>query len=132
MRAAGKTSDRSRSGIDVSGLAKGAGVSYEMARRYAEGLAMPRPDVIDQIAAWLHMDPAVLAWGTAAPGEVDLHALERCLQALRAAEAVSGVSVSPDSAARIVAQLYTEMRQGEVPSTPTLAAMLRATKAHRK
>lgn len=63
MEAKGLVSDRSRSGVDVGALSKGARVSYEMARRYADGLAMPRPDVLDSIAERLDVDPAAMAFG---------------------------------------------------------------------
>jgi transcriptional regulator with XRE-family HTH domain len=125
MTAKGLTG-RGRSGVDVNALAKGAQVSYEMARRYAEGIALPRPDVIEAIAEWLGVDSAMLAWGAVAPGNVDVVVLEQCLQAVRAAEAASGISLDPDHAARIVAQLYEETRRGEVPSASTLTALLKA------
>lgn len=132
MTARGYGSGRGRSGVDVRALSDGAGVSYEMARRYAEGIALPRPDVVEAIAEWLEVDAAQLAWGGMAPGEVDARALERCLQAVRDAEAGSGVSLDADEAARIVAQLYVELRRGELPSAPTLTAMLKARKSRRK
>ena len=126
MHAKGKTSARNRSGVDVAALAKGVGVSYEMARRYAEGAAIPRPDVLNQIAAWLSVPAEALAWGTVREGEVDPIALEQCLRAVAAAQEVAGVTLSNDEAARIVAQLYQEVRRGEALSQSTLAAMLRA------
>lgn len=39
MRARGHISETSHSGVDVVALAAASGVSYEMARRYAEGQA---------------------------------------------------------------------------------------------
>lgn len=129
MHAAGYTSERSRSGVDVGALAKGAGVSYEMARRYAEGVALPRPDVVEAISQWLRVESAQLAWGAAPPGQVDVLVLEKCLQAVRSAEAAAGVTLGAEDAARVVAQLYQELRQGELPSASTLAAMMRAMKS---
>lgn len=132
MHAKGHISPRSRSGVDVGALAKGAGVSYEMARRYAEGVAMPRPDVVNAIAEWLGVEAASLAWGGVSSGEIDLQALERCLQAVRAAERASGTVLDPNAAAKIVAQLYEELRRGGTPSASTLAAMLRAMNTTKK
>lgn len=44
-----------KSGVDVGPLAKAAGVSREMARRYTEGLAVPDLNRIGKIAAWLNV-----------------------------------------------------------------------------
>lgn len=126
MHAKGHVSARNRSGVDVTALSKGVGVSYEMARRYCEGQAIPRPDVLAKIADWLEVSAEALAWGAIREGEVDPIALEQCLRAVAAAQAVAGVKLSNEEAARIVAQLYREVRRGEVPSQSTLAAMLRA------
>lgn len=41
------------SGVDVSQLKVAAGVTLEMARRYVEGTALPRPEKMTRIAAWL-------------------------------------------------------------------------------
>jgi transcriptional regulator with XRE-family HTH domain len=128
MQAKGLTSDRNRSGVDVAALARGIDVSYEMARRYAEGQALTRPDVMDRMAEWLGVDSASLAWGASLSGSVSLPTLEQCLRAVQAAEKASGVALSPERAARIVAQLYDEAARGEMPSAPTLAALLRAMK----
>lgn len=61
MRAQGYVSDTARSGVDVVALAGAAGTTYEMARRYAEGHAVPRPDKLHRIAAWLGVPAAALA-----------------------------------------------------------------------
>lgn len=127
MKSKGFTSDRNRSGVDVAALAKGAIVSYEMARRYVEGTALPRPDVLRAIAAWLSVDPAELAYGTQGnPAEVDPEMLTRCLQAVTEAQRTAGVTISEEQAARVVAQLYREAIRGEPVSSNALAAFLRA------
>lgn len=41
------------SGVDVSQLKVAAGVTLEMARRYVEGTALPRPEKMTRIAKWL-------------------------------------------------------------------------------
>jgi transcriptional regulator with XRE-family HTH domain len=127
MRAKGLTSDRSRSGVDVSALAKAVGVSYEMARRYVEGTANPRPDVVNQIAQWLGMTASSLVYDKSeASGDVNLTALERCMLAVTEAQQSAGVSLSSEDAARVVAQLYAEAVRGNGPSVPTLTALIKA------
>jgi transcriptional regulator with XRE-family HTH domain len=132
MKAKGLTSDRSRSGVDVMALAKAVGVSYEMARRYVEGRANPRPDVVNSIALWLGMPAASLVYDkTGTSGEVDLIALERCVLAVTDAQQSAGVALGSEEAARIVAQLYAEAVHGNTPSVPTIAALIRASKKNR-
>ncbi len=127
MRAKGLISSRSRSGVDVSALAKAVGVSYEMARRYVEGTANPRPDVVNQIAQWLGMTPSSLVYDKSeGSGDVNLPALERCMLAVTEAQQSAGVSLNPEEAARIVAQLYAEAVRGNGPSVPTLTALIKA------
>lgn len=59
MRARGHTSIRNaRSGVDVGPLARAAGVSREMARRYPEGV-VPDLNKLEKIADWLGVR---LAW----------------------------------------------------------------------
>lgn len=125
MQAKGLTSERSRSGVDVTALAKGAGVSYEMARRYAEGLAWPRPDALAAIAGWLEVDASALAYGQT-PGSPDPVLLEQCVKAVTSAQHLAGVTLTPEQAARVVCQLYTEGAKGQQPSSSSLAAMLKA------
>lgn len=127
MKAKGLTSDRNRSGVDVSALARGVGVSYEMARRYVEGAALPRPDVLARISAWLNVDGADLVWGeNRVVAGVDPALLERALRAVRDAQLAAGVSLDEDHVARIVAQLYGEIARGEVIQSSALAVILRA------
>jgi transcriptional regulator with XRE-family HTH domain len=49
----GFVAQRAKSGVDVKELRTVAQVSHEMARRYAEGIAMPGADKIRAIANWL-------------------------------------------------------------------------------
>jgi transcriptional regulator with XRE-family HTH domain len=127
MRAKGMTSNRSRSGVDVAALAKAAGVSYEMARRYVEGKANPKPDVVSVMAQWLGMSTASLLYGeSGASADVNLDALERCMLAVTDAQQSAGLSLSPEEAARVVAQLYAEAVKGHGPSVSTLTALIRA------
>jgi len=127
MESKGYVSKRNRSGVDVTALAKGAGVSYEMARRYVEGTAVPRPDVLRAIAAWLLVDPAELAFGgQGKASELDPDMLAECLLAVQEAQRLAQVNMTEDQAARVVVQLYREARKGEPVSSGALAAFLRA------
>jgi transcriptional regulator with XRE-family HTH domain len=113
----GRTSN-GRLGVDVAGLAKAAGTSYEMARRYVEGIAIPRPDKIEAIARWLGVEPASLAWGVNET-EINLEHLERCLKEIAEAQQRTGRQISNEQAARLVALLYQETAAGRhlVPAT---------------
>lgn len=127
MKLKRKISSRSRSGVDVSALSKAAGVSYEMARRYVEGMALPRPDTVEAIGKWLEVPAASLAWGDQGNHEqVDPLLLEQALQAVADAQEKARIQLSTDQAAKLVAQLYTEAKAGQRPSTSSLVAMLRA------
>lgn len=59
----GYASDRGKAGIEISELAKVAGVSYQMARKYALGLALPDYHIISKISKWLHVSPGWLLFG---------------------------------------------------------------------
>lgn len=59
----GHVSSRSKAGIEISQLAKVAGVSYQMARKYALGMALPDYHVIPKIANWLNVSPSWLLFG---------------------------------------------------------------------
>lgn len=127
MHAKGQTSDRNRSGVDVAALARGIGTSYEMARRYVEGAAIPRPDQMQRLADWLEVPLVSLAYG-ADPSEQTLNpiVLERCLRAVREAQQISGIELDESQAARVVVQLYEEVRRGQTIAPSTLAALIRA------
>lgn len=128
MAAAGHVSPGAHSGVDVGKLAEVAGVSYEMARRYAEGLAMPRPGNLTKIAKWLRVSSAELAYGeNPKTNTIDEGVLRACLGAVQEAQARTGVVLTPERAAHLVAVLYAESLAGELPTTKTLDLMLRAT-----
>jgi transcriptional regulator with XRE-family HTH domain len=127
----GLVSPTSRSGVDVSALAKAAGCSYEMARRYADGVAVPRMQTIESIAEFLRVSPAHLVYtgraSTASPPTVDRQELEKCLTAVQEAARRLGRSLSNEQTARIVAALYAETAAGRRPSTESLELLIRAT-----
>lgn len=52
-----------REGVSISDVSKHLGVTFEMARRYALGLARPRPKRLEALAALLHTTPAALEYG---------------------------------------------------------------------
>lgn len=53
----------SKTGIEINHLAKAAGVSYQMARKYSLGLALPDYHIIPKIAKWLNVSPGWLLFG---------------------------------------------------------------------
>lgn len=126
MKARGLVSESSRSGVDVSALAHAAGASYEMARRYAEGVALPRPDKLQKIADWLGVPASVLAWGTGEPETINTEALQQCIQAVIEAQGKARVSLTTERAAALVAALYQEAIDGRQPRAESVARMLRA------
>lgn len=116
MKRRGFVSRAARSGVDVAALAGAAGITYEMARRYAEGMAVPRPEKVDAIARWLGVPPASLLWGDASTAAVDMEVLEKCLSAISEAQARTGMRLSTEKAARLVALLYGEAMAGRFPA----------------
>jgi transcriptional regulator with XRE-family HTH domain len=128
-KARGFTSDRARSGVDVAGMANAIGASYEMARRYCEGLATPTGEVARAISGWLKVRAAWLLYGEGGMEDeaaaVNENALQACLEAVENAQVMAGVKLSHDRAAQIVAALYREAVQGSAPSASSLAASLR-------
>lgn len=63
MKQAHLQSSKSKAGVKVSLLAKVAGCSHQMARRYALGLGLPDIDVTYKIAKWLNVSPGWLLFG---------------------------------------------------------------------
>src|SRR6476620_6840684 len=59
----GYISNRSKAGIEITQLAKVAGVSYQMARKYTLGMALPDYHIIPKIAKWLDVSPSWLMFG---------------------------------------------------------------------
>jgi transcriptional regulator with XRE-family HTH domain len=127
MREKGLISSANRSGVDVSELARIGQTTYEMARRYAEGAAIPRPDKLAAIASALGLSTSMLAYGEGTPaGDVNEGMLEKCLQAVAMAQAQAGVQLTPDKAAHLVAVLYKEAAAGHLPPVEVAALMVRA------
>lgn len=119
-------SDSSRSGVDVAALAQAAGSSYEMARRYAEGAAIPRPDKLKRIADWLGVTAAALAWGAQDTGSIDTEVLQQCIHAVIEAQTRAGITLTTEKSAGLVAALYQEAIEGRKPRAESVARMLRA------
>ena len=63
----GYSSNRSKAGIEINELAKIAGVSYQMARKYALGMALPDYHIIPKIAKWLDVPSSWLLFGEKEP-----------------------------------------------------------------
>src|SRR3990167_1136790 len=59
----GYVSSRSKAGIEIGQLDKIAGVSYQMARKYILGMALPDYHIIPKIAKWLNVSPSWLLFG---------------------------------------------------------------------
>jgi transcriptional regulator with XRE-family HTH domain len=110
-------------------MADAIGVSYEMARRYAEGAAIPKPDTVRRIAGWLKCSPTWLMYGDGdmdAAGDIDIQALEACLQAVEKAQHLAGIDLPIAKLAPLVAGLYQQAVAGELPSPQTVATTLKA------
>jgi transcriptional regulator with XRE-family HTH domain len=126
----GHTSARNSSGIDVSAVAKNTHCSYEMARRYVAGLALPGEDTMRAMAEWLRVPLAWLAFGERAAsspsGEVSTACLESCLVAIQEAQELAGVALPPARVAALAAALYREAVEGKSLSARTVAASIRA------
>lgn len=127
MQERGHGSSSSRSRVDVGALARAAGTTYEMARRYAEGGAVPRADKLRAIAVWLGVSPSVLLWGDA-PGvpNVNLGVLESCIAAVADAQRRTGLNISTERAARVVALLYQEAVAGKLTAPEVVDLLVRS------
>ena len=127
MRSAGLVSDSSRSGVDVVALADAASTSYEMARRYAEGLAIPRSEKLAAIAEWLKVSPALLAWGDdGGAADIDEGLLGKCIEAVSSAEEKIGAKLPPEKKSRLIAILYRETARDGTPAIEVVSLMVRA------
>lgn len=62
-----KAARNAKTGVDVGLLAKKAETTREMARRYVSGIALPDPERMKKIAAWLELRVAYLRDGEGAP-----------------------------------------------------------------
>lgn len=121
----GYTSESNRSGVDINRLAEAAHTTYEMARRYAEGVAIPRPDKLAAIAAWLGVSPGELAWGETG-AKINGEVLEQCLRAVTEAQKRTGRTLTTEQAAHAVSTLYAEAMAGRFPVVESIDLMLRA------
>lgn len=124
-------SSTNRAGVDIGALARVAHVSLEMARRYVEGLALPRPEKLPLIARWLEVDPAILLWDKPSVGKgavIDQELLQSCIGAVMEAQQKADRSLPPKIIASIAAMLYVETERGrELPSTEMLTQLIRLT-----
>jgi len=68
----GYASNRSKAGVEITQLAKVAGVSYQMARKYVLGMALPDYYVVPKIAAWLKVSPGWLLFDEYEVAETEL------------------------------------------------------------
>lgn len=126
----GHTSERNASGVDVGAVAANGGCSYEMARRYVSGLAVPGEEVMRNLASWLRVKVGWLAFGERAgakgAAEVSASTLEACLAAVQEAQEIAGVALPPARAAALVAALYREAEDGAPVTARAVAASIRA------
>lgn len=114
MQAKGYTSNTNATGVDISQLAKVAGTTYEAARRYAAGEAIPRPGKMQEIAQWLGVAPSELMYGQQA--SINEALLEQCIKAVSAAQSRRNVPLSPEKMARLATVLYQEAARGQMPA----------------
>lgn len=122
----GLVSPGAKSGVDVTRLAEAADSTYEMARRYAEGQAIPRPDKLSAIARWLGVSSSQLAYGDKPAAGLDEGLLEQCIGAIQVAQERAGVNLPTETAARMVARLYREAAaNGGVPAQETVDMLVR-------
>ncbi len=63
LHKAGYASTRSKAGVEIRQLAKVAEVSYQMARKYILGMALPDYYIMSKIAKWLNVSPGWLLFG---------------------------------------------------------------------
>ncbi len=126
MTERGYLSPGARSGVDIASLAKAAGTSYEMARRYAEGVAIPRPDKLEAIARWLGVDPGSLAWGANESAPINLELLEKCLNSIAEAQRRTGRVLTTEKASHLVALLYQEANSGRIPAPEAVDLLVKA------
>lgn len=128
MKAKGYVSTGTRSGVDVNALAKAADTSYEMARRYSEGKAIPRPETLARIAEWLGVEPSVLLYGEPIKEInriIHTEVLQSCIEAVKRAEQLSGQQVPPEKQAKLIALLYEEALDGREVNTGLIPRLLR-------
>jgi len=116
------------SGVDIAALVKAADISYEMARRYCAGLAVPRSEKLGIIAKWLDASPSRLLWGTGSPsadrGALDTELLARCLEVTLGAADLAARKLQPAKLATIATTLYADALKGSPPPTAAVLSRL--------
>jgi hypothetical protein len=126
----GHTSGRSESGVDVRKMSEGIEASYEMARRYAEGAAVPPPDVARAIATWLKVSVTWLLYGDgtmdSSASDIDVPVLKKCIEVALEAQRIAGIALPSSRLASLVVGLYKQATKGPAPSAQTVAATLGA------
>lgn len=129
MKAAGHISTGNHSGADVGKLAKAAGTTYEMARRYVEGQALPRAPKLERIARWLGTSSSALLYGQEEPQSprqtINTETLQACIEAAKRAEQLAGAAIPPEKMAKLVALLYEEAAEGRQVASGMLPRLLR-------
>jgi transcriptional regulator with XRE-family HTH domain len=129
MRDRGWISTQNRSGVDVARLAQITGSSYEMARRYVEGRAIPRADKLTRVAEWLGVRQSDLLDHPADDHEeqrlIHTEVLQSCIRAAREAEKLAGMELPADKMARLVALLYEEAVDGRALNEGLLKRLMR-------
>lgn len=127
--ARGKTSARAKSGVALADMAKAVGISFELARRYADGLAMPRPGVIQSIADWLGVEVNWLLFGRGAMESkpiLNLDVLESCIAAADEAQEIAATRLPATRLSALIAELYRDALIGVPPSARSVSAVIRA------
>src|SRR5262245_4500915 len=106
----GYTSERSKSGVDIQKLAAATGASYEMARRYAEGVAAPPLEALDEISKWLKVsfEWLLLGRGTmeGSASPIDAATLRKCIELALDVQRIAGVTFTPKQFASLVSTWY--------------------------
>jgi transcriptional regulator with XRE-family HTH domain len=130
LKAKGQISTTSRTGVDIQSLADGAAVSYEMARRYIEGSAVPTAERARAIAEWLEVPASWLIFGegegpAATPRSTDPELLEKCLLLVMNAASDAARTLKPDQIAKLATVLYEEASEGREPLPETAKRLLR-------
>ena len=110
MKLRGHTSDRTLTGINMATLEGWTGKSYEMCRRYVEGLGVPRRPIAKIIADNLEVSVSWLLDGTGAMESdsdlIDRDRLAECFNAARNASEKLGVTLSDQQLIDAALHLY--------------------------
>lgn len=110
-------------------MAKAAGVSFELARRYADGSAMPRPKIVRAISEWLAVRAEWLLFGEGSmepEPDLNLDLLETCISAVEEAQNIAGKRLPSARSAALVAELYRDALAGIAPDARSVSTVIRA------